>query len=73
MVAILTVSAKLATLNLLKLKIFWNEGCDVIIFAQNVTNKILSCDSNCTLDLVMWSKFGISVTSISEVILTSIL
>ena len=31
MVAILTMSAKLATLGLLKIKIFWNKGCDVIM------------------------------------------
>ena len=40
------ISAKLATLALLKLKIFSNNGYGVIIFVHDVTNKILSGDSN---------------------------
>ena len=42
MVTILMVSAKLATLGLLKIKIFQNKGYDVIIPNHDVTSKILS-------------------------------
>ena len=41
MVAILIMSAKLATLGLLKIKVFWNKGYDVIVSIHNVVNKIL--------------------------------
>ena len=58
MVAILMMSAKMATLGLLKIKVFWNKGYDVIIYVHDVTNKILSRDSNYIVDVVMWSKFG---------------
>ena len=48
------MSAKMATLDLFKIKVFWNKGYDVIIFVHNVTNKILSRDSHCIIDVVMW-------------------
>ena len=38
--------------------VFWNKGYDVIIFVLNVTNKILSLESNCIVDVVMWPKIG---------------
>ena len=47
------MSAKLATLNLLKIKIFRNKGYDVITFVYDVTNKILSRDLNYIVDVVM--------------------
>ena len=50
--------AKLATLGLLKITAIWNKGYDVIIFAHNVTNKILSLNLNCIVDVVLWPKFG---------------
>ena len=53
MVAILMMSAKLATLSLSKITIFRNTGYDVIISAHDVTNKILSRDSNYILGVVM--------------------
>ena len=53
MVAILIKSAKWATLGLLKIKGFLNKGYDGIISVHNVTNKILSCDSNYIVDVVM--------------------
>ena len=40
------MSAKMATLGLLKLKVFWNKGYGVIISVYDITNKILSRDSN---------------------------
>ena len=72
MVTILIMSAKMATPGLLKIRVFWNEGYDVIISVHDVTNKILSCDSNYIIDVVMWPKFGNCTTSIRKVI-TSIL
>ena len=55
MVAILMMSA---TLGLPKIKAFWNEGYDVIIFVHDVTNKVLPRDSDYIIDVVMWPKFG---------------
>ena len=37
MIVTLIVSAKVAGLGLLKIKIFWNIGYDVIIFVHDVT------------------------------------
>ena len=73
MVAILMMSAKLATLGPLKIKVFWNKGYDVIIYVYKVTNQILSRDSNCIVDVVMLPKFGNSSIYTREVIITSIL
>ena len=42
MVTILMISAKMATPGLLKIKIFWKIGYDVIISVYDVTNKFLS-------------------------------
>ena len=72
MVTILMMSAKLATLNL-KIKVFWNEGYDVIISVHGVTSKVLSRDSNYIVDVVMWPKLGDCNISMREVIITSIL
>ena len=73
MVTILMMSAKMATPGLLKITVFWNKGYDVIIFVHDVTNKILSRDSNYIVDVVMWPKFGNTSISMREVIITSIL
>ena len=69
MVTILMMSAKMATLGLLKIKVFWNKGYDVIISVHDVTNKILSSDSNYIIDVVMWPKFGNCSISMRKVIL----
>ena len=53
MVAILMMSAKLTTLDLLKIKVFRNKGYDVVIPIHDVTNKILSRDSNHIVVVVM--------------------
>ena len=73
MVAILMISGKLATLGLLKVKIFWSKGYDVIISVHDCTSKTLSCDSNYVVDVVIWPEFGNSNISIREVIISSIL
>ena len=65
--------AKLATPGLLKITVFWNKGYDVGISVNDVTNKFLSSDSNYTVDLFMWPKFGNSSISMREVITNSIL
>ena len=73
MVTILMISSKMVTLGLLKIKVFWSKGYDVIISFHDITNGILSSDSNYIADVVMWPKFGNSSISIREVIITSIL
>ena len=71
MVAVLMMSAKMATLVFFKINVLWNKGYDVIIYVPYVTNQILSRDSNCIVDLVMWPKFGNSSIYMREVINTS--
>ena len=46
--------AKIAIPGLLKITVLWNKGYDVIIPVHDVTNKILSRDSNYIVDVVMW-------------------
>ena len=67
------MSAKMAAQALLKIKLVWNKGYYVIYYAYDVTNKILSNDSNYIMYVVMWPKFGNSSICIREVTITSIL
>ena len=69
MVTILMMSAKMATLGLLKLRVLWSKSYVAIISVHDVTNRILSSDSNYTVELVMCN----SSISMREVIITSIL
>ena len=62
------MSAKLATVELLKIKVFWNKVYHVTISDSN--NKILLRNSNYIVDLFMWPKFGNSNISMREVIIT---
>ena len=73
MVTILIMLAKIATLVLVQIKVFWNKSYDVIISVHDFANKILSHDSNFIVDLVMWPKLGNSSISMREVIITAIL
>ena len=73
MVKILMMSAKMATPALLKIKVFWNKGYYIIYSVYDVTNKILSHDTNYFMDLVIWPKFGNSNSCKREVIIPSIL
>ena len=53
------ISAKMATPDLLAIKSFWRKVYDVIISVHDVTNKILSCDSNYNvknLNFIAWFK-----------------
>ena len=70
MVKILMMSEKMATWDLLKIKTFWNKGYGVIIFVYDVSNKILSGQSNYIVDVVMWPKFGNYDISMREVMAT---
>ena len=63
----------MATLGLLKMKLFWIKSYDAIISVLDVTNKILSRDSIYIVDVVKWPNFGNSSISMREVIITSIL
>ena len=65
--------AKMATPGLLKIKVFWSKGYDLIIPVDNVTNKISSRDSNYIVDVFVRQKFGNCSISMREFIKTSIL
>ena len=67
MVKIFMMSAKLATPGLLKIKLFKNKGCDVVIVDFDVINKTLSRNSNYIVDEVMWPKFHNCSISVREV------
>ena len=67
------MSAKMATIDLLKMKLFWNNAYDVIIFVHDVTNKLLSRDLNYIVDVVIWPKFNNPSISLREVIIAWIL
>ena len=73
MVTILVILAKIPTLGLLKIKVFWNESYDVIIFVNYFTNKILSPDWTYMVNVFIWPKYGKSSISIREVIRISTL
>ena len=68
MVTILMMSAKMATVGLIKIKVFWNKGYDVVISVHDVAAKLTQI-----IDVAMWPKFGNSSISMREVIITSIL
>ena len=53
MITILIMLAKMATPGLLKIKVLLNKDDNVIISVHDVTNKILSCDSNYIVDMAM--------------------
>ena len=53
MVTILIMSVKLTTPGFLKINLFQNKSYDVIILDYDVTNKILSRNSNYIVDVVM--------------------
>ena len=65
-------SVKMASPALLKIKIFSNKVYYAIYSVYDVTNKVLSHDSNYIIDVAMGPKFGNSNICIREVIITSI-
>ena len=64
----------MATLGLLKVKVLWRKSYDydVINSVHDVTNTVLSRDSNHIVDAVMWLKFANSSISMRQVIITPI-
>ena len=60
------MSVKLATLDLLKIKILWNKGYNITISVHDITSKSLSCDSNYVVNMVLWPKIGNSSISLRE-------
>ena len=64
------MSAKMATLELVIIKVFWNKGYEVIISTYDITNKILLRDTNYIVDVALRQKFGYSRISMKEVIIT---
>ena len=62
----------MATLGLLKIKLFGNKSYNVIISVHDFTSKVLSRDSNYIINLVMRPMFGNSNISVRGVIITSI-
>ena len=48
------MSGKMGASALLKIKVFWNKFYYVKYSVYDVTNKILSHDSNYIMDVVMW-------------------
>ena len=65
--------AKMATLGLLQINVFWNKGYDGIFFANEVAKKNLSHDLNYIVNVLMWPKFGRCSISMREVMITSVL
>ena len=53
MATFLMMSAKLAALDLLETKVFRNKGYKLLISVHDITNNILSWDSNYIVDMVM--------------------
>ena len=53
MITILIMLAKMATPGLLKIKVLLNKDDNVIVSVHDVTNKILSRDSNYIIDMAM--------------------
>ena len=53
MVTIFMMPAKNATLGVIRIKTFGNQDYDVAISVYDVTNEILSRDSNYIVDVVM--------------------
>ena len=60
------MSAKSATIDLLKIKAFWYKGCDVMISAHDATKRLSSCDWNHIVNAVMWPKLGNSSITIRD-------
>ena len=71
MVTVLMMPAKMAAPSLLKIKVFWNIGYDVIISVYD--SEVLLRGSNYIVDVIMGPKFGNLNISMTEVIITSIL
>ena len=67
------ISVEMATPELLETKVFWNKLSGVIRYVDDVTNKILSRDPNCIVDVFMWPKLGDSSICMKKLMITWIL
>ena len=67
------ISAKIATLDLLRINVFWGKSYDVIIYVYDITNEILLHDWNYIVDVIMWPNFDNFSICMRKVIITSIL
>ena len=56
MFAQLIILAKLATLGVLKIKVYSNKDYGITISIDDVNNRVLSRDSNHIADVAMWKK-----------------
>ena len=52
MATTLVISSKMATLDLLKRKLFWNKVYDIIVSVYDVIDKVLPGESNYIVDAV---------------------
>ena len=64
--------SELATAGLFKIKVFVSKGYDFKISVYDVTNKILSCDTNSIVDAFTWPMFGTVVFLWEKFFITSI-
>ena len=64
------MSAKVATTGLRKITVFWRKGHDIIIHVDDLTNRVLSHDSNWFVDLFMWPKVDKSSITMVEVMIS---
>ena len=68
MVTILMMSAKMATLGLVEIRVFWKKGYDVIVFVHDVTKNFYhviqiilymwSCDQSLVTVAYLWEKLS---------------
>ena len=68
MVTILMMSAKMATLGLVEIRVFWKKGYDVIVFVHDVTKTFYhviqiilymwSCDQSLVTVAYLWEKLS---------------
>ena len=65
--------AELAIPDLLKIKIFWNKGSDVIISIHDAIMKILSSSLNYVTDVIMWPNFDYYSIFMREFIISQII
>ena len=73
MITVLMMQSKMVAVDFLKMKVFQNKGCEVIVFLHDVINTFLSRGSNYIVYVIMGPKFDSSCISMKEVMITSTL
>ena len=51
--------------------LYWKKGYEATSSAHDISDKILSSESNYTVDVVIWPKFGNSIISMRKIIITN--